>query len=94
MALGLVLFRRSPEVSPADTVFSDDEAIHDDSHRWERGPESRGAADFYSGEVAREIAAVEKLDEASAIAKIDEVLAKAARHARVAAEAEARNKAA
>ncbi len=44
--------------------------------------------------MAREIAAAEKLDEASAIAKIDEVLAKAARHAKAAADAETRSKAA
>jgi len=44
--------------------------------------------------MARELAAVEKMDEASAIAKIDDVLAKSARHAKVAAEAEPRGKAA
>ena len=44
--------------------------------------------------MAREIAAVEKLDEASAVAKIDDVLAKTAKHAKLAAEAEARNRAA
>jgi len=44
--------------------------------------------------MARELAAVEKMDEASAIAKIDDVLAKSARHAKMAAEAEPRGKAA
>src|SRR3990170_3571223 len=44
--------------------------------------------------MAREIAAVEKLDEASAVAKIDDVLAKTARNAKIAAEAEARTRAA
>src|SRR3954447_6365878 len=44
--------------------------------------------------LAREIAAVERTDEASAVAKIDEVLAKTARHAKVAAEADARGRAA
>jgi len=44
--------------------------------------------------MARELAAVEKMDEASAIAKIDDVLAKSARHAKMAAEAETRGKAA
>jgi len=44
--------------------------------------------------MARELAAVEKMDEASAIAKIDDVLAKSARHAKIAAEAEPRGKAA
>jgi CarD family transcriptional regulator len=44
--------------------------------------------------MAREIAAVERLDEASAVAKIDDVLAKTARHAKQAAEAEARRSAA
>jgi CarD family transcriptional regulator len=44
--------------------------------------------------MAREIAAVERMDEASAVAKIDDVLAKTARHAKVAAEAEARTRAA
>ena len=44
--------------------------------------------------MAREIAAVEKLDEASAVAKIDDVLAKTARHAKLAAETEARTRAA
>ena len=44
--------------------------------------------------MAREIAAVEKLDEASAVAKIDDILAKTARNAKMAAEAEARGKAA
>src|ERR671936_698440 len=39
--------------------------------------------------MARELAAVEKLDEASAVAKIDDVLAKTARHAKLAAEADA-----
>src|SRR5262250_1273580 len=42
--------------------------------------------------MAREIAAVEKLDEASAVAKIDDVLAKTARHAKLAAENEARTR--
>ena len=44
--------------------------------------------------MAREIAAVEKLDEGSAVAKIDDVLAKTARHAKLAAENEARIRAA
>jgi CarD family transcriptional regulator len=44
--------------------------------------------------MARELAAVEKMDEASAIAKIDDVLAKSARHAKIAAEADTRGKAA
>jgi len=44
--------------------------------------------------MAREIAAVEKLDEANAVAKIDDVLVKTARHNKMAAEAEARTKAA
>jgi hypothetical protein len=44
--------------------------------------------------MAREIAAVEKLDEASAVAKIDDVLAKTARHAKITAESEARTRAA
>jgi CarD family transcriptional regulator len=44
--------------------------------------------------MAREIAAVERLDEASAVAKIDDVLAKTARHAKQVAEAEARRSAA
>jgi CarD family transcriptional regulator len=44
--------------------------------------------------MAREIAAVEKLDDASAVAKIDELLAKTAKHAKMAAEAESRGKAA
>ena len=44
--------------------------------------------------MAREIAAVEKLDEANAVAKIDDILAKTARNAKMAAEAEARGKAA
>ena len=44
--------------------------------------------------MAREIAAVERLDEASAVAKIDDVLAKTARHAKLAAENEARTRAA
>ena len=44
--------------------------------------------------MAREIAAVERMDEASAIAKIDDVLAKTARHAKIAAEAESRTRAA
>jgi CarD family transcriptional regulator len=39
--------------------------------------------------MAREIAAVEKLDEASAVAKIDDVLAKTARHNKLAAESAA-----
>jgi hypothetical protein len=34
------------------------------------------------------------MDEASAVAKIDDVLAKTARHAKIAAEAEARTRAA
>lgn len=42
--------------------------------------------------MARELAAVEKLDEASAIAKIDDVLAKTARHNKMAAEDAARTK--
>ena len=44
--------------------------------------------------MARELAAVEKLDDASAVAQIDEVLAKSARTAKMAAEADARDKAA
>jgi CarD family transcriptional regulator len=44
--------------------------------------------------MAREIAAVERMDEASAVAKIDDVLAKTARHAKLAAEADTRNRAA
>ena len=44
--------------------------------------------------MAREIAAVEKLDEASAVAKIDDVLTKTARHNKMAAETEARTRAA
>ncbi len=44
--------------------------------------------------MAREIAAVERMDEASAVAKIDDVLAKTARHAKIAAEAESRTRAA
>lgn len=44
--------------------------------------------------MAREIAAVERLGEASAVAKIDDVLAKTARHAKQTAEAEARRSAA
>ena len=44
--------------------------------------------------MAREIAAVERLDEASAVAKIDDVLAKSVRHAKLAAEADARTRAA
>jgi len=44
--------------------------------------------------MAREIAAVERMDEASAVAKIDDVLAKTARHNKMAAEAEARTRAA
>jgi CarD family transcriptional regulator len=44
--------------------------------------------------MAREIAAVERMDEASAVAKIDDVLAKTARHAKIAAESEARTRAA
>jgi CarD family transcriptional regulator len=44
--------------------------------------------------MAREIAAVERMDEASAVAKIDDVLAKTARHAKIAAEAESRSRAA
>ena len=47
-----------------------------------------------SSGMAREIAAVEKLDEASAVAKIDDVLTKTARHNKMAAEAEARTRAA
>jgi CarD family transcriptional regulator len=39
--------------------------------------------------MAREIAAVERMDEASAVAKIDDVLAKTARHAKMAAESAA-----
>ena len=46
------------------------------------------------GRMAREIAAVERLDEASAIAKIDDVLAKSARHAKITADTEARGRAA
>ncbi len=44
--------------------------------------------------MAREIAAVERMDEESAIAKIDDVLSKTARHAKMTAEAEARGRAA
>jgi CarD family transcriptional regulator len=44
--------------------------------------------------MAREIAAVERMDEASAVAKIDDVFAKTARHAKLAAEADARTRAA
>jgi CarD family transcriptional regulator len=44
--------------------------------------------------MAREIAAVERMDEASAVAKIDDVLAKTARHAKLAAESDARTRAA
>jgi CarD family transcriptional regulator len=44
--------------------------------------------------MARELAAVEKLDEATAIARIDEVLAKSARTAKATVEAEPRGKAA
>ena len=44
--------------------------------------------------MAREIAAVERMDEASAVAKIDDVLAKTARHAKLAAETDARTRAA
>jgi CarD family transcriptional regulator len=46
--------------------------------------------------MAREIAAVERMDEASAVAKIDDVLSKTARHAKMTAEAqpEARGRAA
>src|SRR4029078_7734680 len=44
--------------------------------------------------MAREIAAVEKMDEASAGAKIDDVLATTARHAKMAADNEARTRAA
>src|SRR3990170_6246731 len=44
--------------------------------------------------MAREIAAVERTDEASAVAKIDDVLAKSARQNNVAAEADARGRAA
>jgi CarD family transcriptional regulator len=44
--------------------------------------------------MARELAAVEKLDEASAVAKIGDVLAKSASTAKAAAEAEANGKAA
>ena len=39
--------------------------------------------------MAREIAAVERMDEASAVAKIDDVLAKTARHNKMAAESAA-----
>ena len=44
--------------------------------------------------MAREIAAVERMDEASAVAKIDDVLSKTAKHNKMAAEAEARTRAA
>jgi len=44
--------------------------------------------------MAREIAAVERMDEASAVAKIDDVLAKTARHAKIASEAESLTRAA
>ena len=44
--------------------------------------------------MAREIAAVERMDEESAVAKIDDVLSKTARQAKMTAEAEARGRAA
>jgi len=44
--------------------------------------------------MAREIAAVDRIDEASAVAKIDDVLAKTAKHNKMAAESEARGRAA
>ena len=44
--------------------------------------------------MAREIAAVKRIDEASAFAKIDDVLAKTARYAKLAAEADSRTRAA
>ena len=44
--------------------------------------------------MAREIAAVEKMDEASAVGKIDDVLAKTARQAKMTADNEARTRAA
>jgi CarD family transcriptional regulator len=44
--------------------------------------------------MAREIAAVDRIDEASAVAKIDDVLAKSARHAKMSADTEARGRAA
>jgi CarD family transcriptional regulator len=44
--------------------------------------------------MAREIAAVDRIDEASAVAKIDDVLAKSARHAKITADTEARGRAA
>ena len=44
--------------------------------------------------MAREIAAVDRIDEASAVAKIDDVLAKTAKHNKMAAETEARGRAA
>ena len=53
-----------------------------------------GVAVLALDRMAREIAAVERMDEASAVAKIDDVLAKTARHAKLAAEADARTRAA
>ena len=44
--------------------------------------------------MAREIAAVDRIDEASAVAKSDDVLAKSARHAKITAATEARGRAA
>ena len=44
--------------------------------------------------MARELAAVEQIDEASAVAKIDDVLRKTARHNKMTAEADARTRAA
>jgi CarD family transcriptional regulator len=44
--------------------------------------------------MAREIAAVDRIDESSAVAKIDDVLAKTAKHNKIAAETEARGRAA
>jgi len=44
--------------------------------------------------MAREIAAVDRIDEARAVAKIDDVLAKSARHAKIPADTEARGRAA
>ena len=69
-----------------------------DLHRSDAQPEqSYSERQLYEAaldRMAREIAAVEKMDEASAVAKIDDVLAKTARHNKMAAEAEARTRAA
>src|SRR6476620_1325861 len=69
-----------------------------DLHRSDAQPEqSYSERQLYEAaldRMAREIAAVERMDEASAVAKIDDVLAKTARHAKLAAEADARTRAA